>query len=290
MLFFLLFIKSPHPQKKKKSKKKSETSCVHADNELLFQMEAVQTALTKELAIIQGPPGTGKTYVGLKVAKVLLTNRRVWTDPEVGSRPILVVCYTNHALDQFLEGILDFCPGGIVRVGSRSKSPRLEEFNLKNLRRMGWKEKTVGESVSTNIRQCYGELSSLRNSIDGATARLEASTRGIVNNVDVLKRFMLQEQFESLTKGNPSAASRQTTTDLTEWLTNGLIAPRGEEEGNGEEEDPYDVLEKAVTSRILHAKGTCPENMVDPKRIHSLEPATRAQLYRYARRVFKINR
>ena len=24
--------------------------------------------------------------------------------------PILVVCYTNHALDQFLEGILKFCP------------------------------------------------------------------------------------------------------------------------------------------------------------------------------------
>lgn len=24
--------------------------------------------------------------------------------------PVLVVCYTNHALDQFLEGILKFCP------------------------------------------------------------------------------------------------------------------------------------------------------------------------------------
>lgn len=24
--------------------------------------------------------------------------------------PILIVCYTNHALDQFLEGILQFCP------------------------------------------------------------------------------------------------------------------------------------------------------------------------------------
>ena len=24
-------------------------------------------------------------------------------------RPILIVCFTNHALDQFLEGMLDFC-------------------------------------------------------------------------------------------------------------------------------------------------------------------------------------
>ena len=27
-------------------------------------------------------------------------------------KPILVVCYTNHALDQFLEGILAFCRKG----------------------------------------------------------------------------------------------------------------------------------------------------------------------------------
>ena len=26
------------------------------------------------------------------------------------SVPVLVVCFTNHALDQFLEGILKFCP------------------------------------------------------------------------------------------------------------------------------------------------------------------------------------
>ena len=31
--------------------------------------------------------------------------------PELLKRPILVVCYTNHALDQFLEGILEYCSG-----------------------------------------------------------------------------------------------------------------------------------------------------------------------------------
>jgi len=34
------------------------------------QLRAVQTALTKRIAIIQGPPGTGKTYIGLKVVQV----------------------------------------------------------------------------------------------------------------------------------------------------------------------------------------------------------------------------
>ena len=34
------------------------------------QLRAVQTALTKRIAIVQGPPGTGKTYIGLKVVQV----------------------------------------------------------------------------------------------------------------------------------------------------------------------------------------------------------------------------
>lgn len=42
----------------------------------------------------------GKTYVGLKIAKALLKNHAVWS----ANSPMLVVCYTNHALDQFLEG------------------------------------------------------------------------------------------------------------------------------------------------------------------------------------------
>ena len=69
------------------------------------QMCAFKLALTKEFAVIQGPPGTGKTYVGLKIAQALLQNTSFWL--KRGERsPILMVSYTNHALDQFLEGLL----------------------------------------------------------------------------------------------------------------------------------------------------------------------------------------
>ena len=69
------------------------------------QMRAFKLALTKEFAVIQGPPGTGKTYVGLKIAQALLQNTSFWQ--KRGERsPILMVSYTNHALDQFLEGLL----------------------------------------------------------------------------------------------------------------------------------------------------------------------------------------
>ncbi len=52
--------------------------------------------------------------------------------PDVG--PILMACFTNHALDSFLENLLDAgISEGIVRVGGRSKSERLAGYNLREL-------------------------------------------------------------------------------------------------------------------------------------------------------------
>merc|ERR1719409_1804588 len=93
------------------------------------QLAAMQHALTNEVSLIQGPPGTGKTFVGLKIMHALLENTR-----QQGRRrtPILVMCVTNHALDQFLEGISTFCER-IVRIGSRSKSEAMQEKMLKKV-------------------------------------------------------------------------------------------------------------------------------------------------------------
>ena len=94
------------------------------------QLEALKTAITTEFSVIQGPPGTGKTYVGAKIVRCLLDNRRAW-DSGLAS-PMLMVCYTNHALDQFLEKVLEFLPSRkIIRVGGRCKSDKLENCNLK---------------------------------------------------------------------------------------------------------------------------------------------------------------
>lgn len=91
------------------------------------QAEALYGALTQKLAIIQGPPGTGKTFLGLKIVEILLRNKSFWnTDVPA---PILVICYTNHALDQFLEGIMKFTKK-IVRLGGRSKCEHLKMFSL----------------------------------------------------------------------------------------------------------------------------------------------------------------
>lgn len=46
--------------------------------------------------------------------------------------PILCVCYTNHALDQFLVGLIEAGIDGIVRVGGSSRCEKLEDYNLRN--------------------------------------------------------------------------------------------------------------------------------------------------------------
>jgi hypothetical protein len=48
---------------------------------------------------------------------------------------ILIVTFTNHALDDLLEDLLDVGITGIVRLGGRSKSDRLVQYNLRELGR-----------------------------------------------------------------------------------------------------------------------------------------------------------
>ncbi|KAI1366403.1 hypothetical protein F5Y08DRAFT_301101 [Xylaria arbuscula] len=105
------------------------------------QSSALVNSLSRGLALIQGPPGTGKSYTGEKIIKVLLANKK---RGKLG--PILCVCYTNHALDQLLEHLLDDGVKQIIRIGSRSKSKRLEEVNLRAVARSA--ERTKPEKAS----------------------------------------------------------------------------------------------------------------------------------------------
>ena len=93
------------------------------------QLRALKHALTKEFVVIQGPPGTGKTHVGLRIAHALLENKEFWNRNQ--RSPMLVVCYTNHALDQFLAGLIQFGHENIIRVGGRANE-EMKEYSLFN--------------------------------------------------------------------------------------------------------------------------------------------------------------
>lgn len=88
------------------------------------QQNAIEQGCKEALTLIQGPPGTGKTYVGQSIVRQLMATSV--------SLKMLIICHTNQALDHFLEGLIDFVPN-IVRLGSQSKHPRLDPFNIRCL-------------------------------------------------------------------------------------------------------------------------------------------------------------
>lgn len=95
---------------------------------------------------IQGPPGCGKTHMGLAIIATLLMN----TDSQ-----ILIVSYTNHALDQFLTGILRYTDS-IVRIGNQSKNEQLDCFNIKQLCENGITDKRVKTGLF-KLKLAYAE-------------------------------------------------------------------------------------------------------------------------------------
>ncbi|XP_063413105.1 NFX1-type zinc finger-containing protein 1-like [Mytilus trossulus] len=140
------------------------------------QRSAYISALTKEFVLIQGPPGTGKTYIGLQIAKTLVHNKDKWKitrdfDHDGERFPekkqcILIVCYTNHALDQFVEGIIGFTPErelnsdipAVIRIGNQSKNPAVDKYSIKNHRHKVHKRRQAHEVMEAAERTRYDVL------------------------------------------------------------------------------------------------------------------------------------
>ena len=82
---------------------------------------------------------------------------------EVHQTPILVICFTNHALDQFLEGIYDFYESNddkIVRIGGRSKSEKLKDCNLRAIKEKG--DKKAPRYVRQGIAKVFSKLEGVK--------------------------------------------------------------------------------------------------------------------------------
>ncbi|KAJ7380471.1 NFX1-type zinc finger-containing protein 1 [Desmophyllum pertusum] len=176
------------------------------------QMRAFKMALTKRFAVIQGPPGTGKTYVGLKIARVLLQSVTLWQRKEERS-PILMVSYTNHALDEFLSGLP---MEGIVRVGGRC-SDKLKCCSLKVRRDEANAKKKTPRRIATarrNVRQERRELEQ-DGSLERCITVLRCSRRGILA-FHVLKQFMSERHVRWFEKEQTDTYSMDDL--LCYWL------------------------------------------------------------------------
>ncbi|PKS09397.1 hypothetical protein jhhlp_004012 [Lomentospora prolificans] len=87
--------------------------CIGSHSVDKAQLDSLIAAFSQAVSLIQGPPGTGKSYVGALFVKFAVrANMRV-----------LLLSFTNHALDQFLEDLisLGLPEHAMVRLGSKSK-------------------------------------------------------------------------------------------------------------------------------------------------------------------------
>ncbi|RFN55172.1 hypothetical protein FIE12Z_425 [Fusarium flagelliforme] len=108
------------------------------------QLKSFIHGLSTDVALIQGPPGTGKSFLGalILLAILRLTNSR-----------ILVLSYTNHALDQFLEDLMEIGVSSdqIVRLGSKSteatKPTLLREYDGQKRYWLTMEEKNILNSL-----------------------------------------------------------------------------------------------------------------------------------------------
>ncbi|CAG2235691.1 unnamed protein product [Mytilus edulis] len=202
---------------------------LHLDNS---QFDAVRTALSKEFVIIQGPPGTGKTYIGLKIVRALLHNKSLWTtDPitrEHNNKPLLVVCYTNHALDQFLEGIINFYKGDVLRLGGRSSSEIMKNYGIANKRDTLRRNRSIPRAIYKERTKTRFRVKALRTSINLLAARIESAKINILHE-ECLQAIISQKHFRNLISGYELVKLQDSTRDfrnakkrkecaLIEWL------------------------------------------------------------------------
>lgn len=207
------------------------------------QVEALHHTLMSRVALIQGPPGTGKTFIGSLITKILRDNT---------NESIMCICYTNHALDQFLENLHDQGERNIVRVGGRCKSDKIKCYNLKDLSiqktEMSSEARKRMKSVIEKLKECHEEITNLTNQLSepilwkkprgGISSVLEIEDPVVYNHIMSLDSLV--DGFEIVGKNN----KRIDSEALFQQWTKGARCP--------EYVLPYvEVEDTDVTAQIL---------------------------------------
>ena len=172
----------------------------------------------KRLTTCPSHAGTGKTLIGVALARALLAHR---------SNTLLVITYTNHALDQFLEAILDSGVSSerMLRVGGKSSSARIEELSLFRkvdaLRAPGAIKPPMDAAEKARNYALGQESMQARDAVKAATIELEALDWGRPGKVPLLAIemiVMVRKSGLTLTKSAASAHVREGGAQLTTAL------------------------------------------------------------------------
>ncbi|KAH7349638.1 AAA domain-containing protein [Plectosphaerella cucumerina] len=141
--------------------------------------------------------------------------------------PIICVCYTNHALDQLLEHLLDKGVKQIIRIGSRSKSERLAKVNL-------WTVATDLPRTRTEGKALYDSRSALESNSEAIAKQLRHFKHA--NADEMVKEFIAEEfplwyrqifgETEIEDEGWTAVKKKKDAkTTLRKWLQSGDMPP-----------------------------------------------------------------
>ena len=169
------------------------------------------------------PPGTGKTFIGVKIVKLLLHNSNLWCNQSFSrKRPILMLCYTNHALDQFLEYCVTECSltTGVVRVGGRCKNRNLEGFLLKNIKNLARQERSIDKSIFYQTKTEFANMYEIQNLINTHFNMIEMANTGILK-LNILQDIMEPYYYDQF---------RGSSVDLLDWLGFKIIENNDDDE------------------------------------------------------------
>ncbi|KAG6920270.1 hypothetical protein DXG01_005039 [Tephrocybe rancida] len=150
------------------------------------QAEAVVDALIREVSLIQGPPGTGKSFTGIELLRVLIKS----------ATPILMIAFTNHALDHLMTGVLDAgITDKIVRLGGRSADERIKKFSIEEI------EHIAGRSrLDRSFARDHWDLKNIEKEI---LQLMEAFARTIISSDEITEYLMTQHPEHSEHLGYP---------------------------------------------------------------------------------------
>ncbi len=186
------------------------------------QVRALQMALTREVSVIQGPPGTGKTFVGLKIVEAYLKNRVIW-DPQKAA-PILVICYTNHALDQFLEGINKLIIGSeeehpnIIRVGGRCKSEVLADCVLNKKVQECRSNRTIPHFIFKEFIEARAALFDCQRDINAKLENTDSQAKQKITNILRLQSVMKPLHFDQMCYAQDTTRGKEMEVWLNLWF------------------------------------------------------------------------
>ncbi|KAJ5924771.1 hypothetical protein N7466_008958 [Penicillium verhagenii] len=200
------------------------------------QAEALVHCLQHRISLIQGPPGTGKSYTGVALIKALLNgiDRR-----ETCLGPILCVTFTNHALDQLLESLLNNkVTSKIVRIGGRSQSDKMTSLSLRNVSKD--LEKTKMEKSA--IAEVRGTLARHQTSFDNIHIGKEIPFDELVGFL----RIYYPHHYNQLFEYGDRDGDQEPSSAILTWKDSGLKSK--------DEPRTLETLQRANLTNMSHSE------------------------------------